>query len=262
MADFARDALEGNRPPRASRVQSVDRAVRLLHAVAAASGSQATVTALAAACGLNRATAWRILMTLEAAGMVSADRVTGQYAIGLALVELARSAGVDALAAAAHVVLERLSRQTGETAALAAVRGGGLTYVDEVAPSAIVTVSGWRGRVVPLHATSTGKVLLAFSDPTTIAQMTGPRLRRWTPTTITDHDDLLDDLEETRRRGYAVCRGEYEESAHGVSAPVLDSARRPVAVVSVWGPADRVSPARFEALGALVREAALSLTNA
>ena len=44
--------------------------------------------------------------------------------------------------------------------------------------------------------------------------------------------------------------------------PVLDSARRPVAVVSVWGPADRVTPARFEALGALVREAALSLTNA
>ena len=157
MADFARDALDGNHPPRASRVQSVDRAVRLLHAVAAASGSQATVTSLAAACGLNRATAWRILMTLEAAGMVRADRGTGQYAIGLALVELARSAGVDALAASAHVVLERLSRQTGETAALAAVRGGGLTYVDEVAPSAIVAVSGWRGRVVPLHATSTGQ---------------------------------------------------------------------------------------------------------
>jgi DNA-binding IclR family transcriptional regulator len=47
-----------------------------------------------------------------------------------------------------------------------------------------------------------------------------------------------------------------------VSAPVLDSARRPVAVVSVWGPAGRVTDARFEALGALVRDAALSLTNA
>ena len=259
MGDVAGSPLAAAPPPRASRVQSVDRAVRLLHAVAAASGPQATVTSLAAACGLNRATAWRILMTLEQAGMVSADRETGQYAIGLALVELARSAGVDALAASAHVVLERLSKQTGETAALAAVRGGGLTYVDEVAPGAIVAAAGWRGRVVPLHATSTGKVLLAFSDPTTIAQMTGPRLRRWTPTTITDHDALLQDLEETRRRGYAICRGEYEESAHGVSAPVLDSARRPVAVLSVWGPADRVTDDRFEVLGALVREAAQTL---
>ncbi len=262
MGDVADSGFDANPPPRASRVQSVDRAVRLLHAVAAASGTQATVTSLAAACGLNRATAWRILMTLEGAGMVSADRVTGQYAIGLGLVELARSAGVDALAASAHAVLERLSKQTGETAALAAVRGGGLTYVDEVAPTAIVVAGGWRGRVVPLHATSTGKVLLAFSDPATIAQMTGPRLRRWTPTTITDHDALLEDLEETRSRGYAVCRGEYEQSAYGVSAPVLDSARRPVAVLSVWGPGDRVNDARFEVLGTLVRDAALGLTTA
>ncbi len=261
MRDFAESPLDANAPPRASRVQSVDRAVRLLHAVAAATGTRATVTSLAETCGLNRATAWRILMTLERAGMVNGDRETGQYAIGLGLVELARSAGVDALAASAHAALERLSLQTGETAALAAVRGGGLTYVDEVAPSAIVSAGGWRGRVVPLHATSTGKVLLAYSDPDTVDRMTGPRLRRWTATTITDRTALLEDLEETRRRGYAVCRGEYEESAYGVSAPVLDAARRPVAVVSVWGPQDRINETRFDALGILVRDAALGLTS-
>ena len=53
-----------------------------------------------------------------------------------------------------------------------------------------------------------------------------------------------------------MCRGEYEESAYGVSAPILDAARRPVAVVSVWGPQDRVNDSRFDALGALVRDAA------
>ncbi|MGH9270545.1 MAG: helix-turn-helix domain-containing protein, partial [Ilumatobacteraceae bacterium] len=68
---------------RSVRVQSVDRAVALLRAVAAASQPEATVAAVAAECGLNRATAWRILTTLEAGAMVTCDRRTGQWAIGL-----------------------------------------------------------------------------------------------------------------------------------------------------------------------------------
>lgn len=246
-------------PPRASRVQSVDRAVRLLQAVAAAKGPKASVTALAETCGLNRATAWRILMTLERAGMVSTNRDTGLYAIGLGLVELARGVGADALAQSAHTTLERLSQQTGETAAFAVARIGGLIYVDEVHPGAVVA-AGWRGRSVPLHATSTGKVLLAFSPQNEVDRMLGQTLHRWTKTTVTDREQLLAELDEVRRNGYAVCRGEFEESAHGVSAPVLDSARRPIAVVSVWGPGDRVTEARFDALGALVRDAAQAIT--
>jgi DNA-binding IclR family transcriptional regulator len=95
---------------RSARVQSVDRAVALLRAVAAASEAGGTVTALAATCGLNRATAWRILMTLEAHGMVVSDRQTGRYRIGFGIVELAGSAGVDALVQAAHPALERVCR--------------------------------------------------------------------------------------------------------------------------------------------------------
>jgi DNA-binding IclR family transcriptional regulator len=246
-------------PPRASRVQSVDRAVLLLRAVAAATGAQSSVTALAETCGLNRATAWRILMTLERAGRVVGNRDTGQYAIGLGLVELARGAGADALAQSAHAMLEKLSLQTGETAAFAVARIGGLIYVDEVTPQAVVA-AGWRGRSVPLHATSTGKVLLAFSPQEDVERMLGQSLHRWTKTTVTDRVALLAELAEARQKGFAVCRGEFEESAYGVSAPVLDTAHRPIAVVSVWGPGDRVTEARFDALGALVRDAAQAIT--
>jgi DNA-binding IclR family transcriptional regulator len=246
----------GNGPiARSTRVQSVDRAVALLRAVAAASGPSATVTALAEACGLNRATAWRILMTLEAHGLVVADRETGRYRIGLGIVELAGSAGVDALVRSAHPTLERLCLQTGETAALAVVRSRALTYVDEVAPVAIVSAT-WRGRTVPLHATSTGKALLAFTEPTEVARMTGPKLRRYTDTTITSRARLRAELARTRDRGFGVCRGEYESAAWGVSSPVLDSSGRPMAVLSIWGPANRVTEARFDALGELARDAA------
>jgi len=245
---------------RSARVQSVDRAVALLRAVAAASGPSATVTALASTCGLNRATAWRILTTLEAQGMVMGDRQTGRYCIGLGLLELAGSAGVDALVQSARPALEQLCLQTGETAGLAVVRDGALVYVDEVAPTAVISAT-WRGRTVPWHATSTGKAALAFSDVATLERVTGGRLERYTSTTATSPRRLRAELEETRERGFGVCRGEYDTSAWGVSAPVLDTSGEPVAVLSIWGPADRVTEDRLEPLGVLVRDAARSVPS-
>ena len=238
-----------------ARVQSVDRAVALLRAVAAASGPSATVTALAGTCGLNRATAWRILTTLEAQGMVVGDRQTGRYCIGFGLLGLAGSAGVDGLVRSAHPALEQLCLQTGETAALAVVRDEALVYVDEVAPTAVIAAT-WHGQAVPWHATSTGKALLAFSDAATVERVTGGRLERYTSSTTTSLRRLRAELDETRERGFGVCRGEYDPSAWGVSAPVLDATGEPVAVLSIWGPADRVTESRLDALGALTRDAA------
>jgi len=230
----------------------------LLRAVAQASDQDSTAARLAESCHLNRATAWRILSTLETHGMVSVDRPSGRWSVGAAVVEIARAAGVDAIVASARGTLERLSAQTGETAALAVVRGGGLTYVDEVTPVAIVAAT-WAGRVVPLHATSTGKVLLAFGDPDVVRRLTSVPLAAYTATTVTEPRALRDELERTSERGYAVCRGEYEASAWGVSAPVLDSLGRPLAVLSIWGPASRVGEDRFEALGSLARSAAADI---
>ena len=165
------------------RIQSVDRAIDLLLAVAAAGPTDAGVPALAKACGLNRATAWRLLKTLQARGLVTVDG-GGHYALGVTAVELGGAAGPDALIAAAHPVLERTSERTGETASLAMPAVGGLTYVDEVTPTAVLTAS-WLGRAVPLHATSTGKALLAFLPPGELRRVLPMTLPAFTDTTIT-----------------------------------------------------------------------------
>ena len=238
-----------------SRVQSVDRAVSLLRAVADAGSTGAATVALGDACGLNRATAWRILTTLESHGLVVSDRATGHWTLGPGLVDIARSAGSEVVLRDVHEVLERLALQAGETAALAVVRHGALTYVDEVAPSAIVSVS-WSGQPVSLHATSTGKVLLAWSTEEELARLMPRRLKRYTDTTITDRAALHADLDRSRERGYATCHGEFDVSAWGVSAPVLDRTGRLLAVVSIWGPPPRVAAERFPALGASTIEAA------
>jgi DNA-binding IclR family transcriptional regulator len=183
------------------------------------------------------------------------DEDTGRYTIGLTAVELGNAAGPDALVAAARPVLESTSRETGETAALAVPGVGGLTYVDEVTPTAVLTAS-WLGRSVPVHATSTGKALLAFLPEEQVRRVLGGVLTAFTPTTITDPDALAAELAATRARGYGTCAGELESSLYGVSAPVLDRNGRPLAVLSIWGPKDRVHEALFEELGAVVVRAA------
>ena len=161
-------------------------------------------------------------------------------------------------------MLQRIATQTGETAALAVMRDGALTYVAEADAGAIVSVT-WQGRPVSLHATSTGKVLLAFSGPDEVRELLslprGGRLQRFTSATITSRAALAEELARTRERGFSVCRGEFEESAWGVSAPVLDVAGRPVAVLSIWGPPERITAKRFASLGELAVAAAEELAG-
>lgn len=257
---MAKSSRQPSRTLPASRVQSVDRAMVLLRAVAAASGAASATPALAEVSGLNRATAWRILTTLETHGMVVCDRVTGRWSIGLSVVEIAGSVGIQGLVQAAHDVLQRLSSVTGETADLAVLRGGGVTYVDEVRSSAIVSAK-WLGRTVPLHATSTGKALLAFLGERQVDELLPDTLAAHTPTTITDREALSGELVLSRQRGYSTCRGELESHLHGVSAPILDHEGRPIAVVSIWGPELRVTQARLPELGALVSDAAREIAR-
>jgi len=246
---------------RSGRVQSVERAAALLRAVAtSATPQEAVVTAIAARCGLNRATAWRILTTLEDEGFVTHDRDSGRWAVGTGLLHLIGAYDAGALVREAGPTLAELADKTGETAAIAVPTSGRLRYAEEAESPSIVSVH-WKGRTVPLHATSTGKAYLAFAGDDYVESALRMPLDRYTATTVTDVDELRAELGLTRGRGYALCRGEYEESACGVSSPVLDRAGRPLAVLSIWGPRHRIPEERFAELGELTADAAVRLSD-
>jgi DNA-binding IclR family transcriptional regulator len=243
------------------RVQAVDRAARLLAAVTAASPAGDTLTHLAQACGLNRATAWRLLSTLEGNGLVDRDPGTNRYQLGFTVVRMAAVAGSGGLPRRTRPVLERTCAAVGETTALAVAGRQGVVYVDEVAPPSVLTVN-WVSREVPLHATSTGKALLAWLPGTEARDLLGSTLERFTERTTTEPAALLAELAGIRERGYASCAGELEDTLNGVSAPVLDpDTGRPAAVVSIWGPDDRVPPGRFEELGPVAVAAAAEVAR-
>src|SRR4051794_35483761 len=231
----------------AQRVQSVERAAALLQALGAA-GAPASVLELAERCGLNRSTAWRILATLEDAGLVEREPATGRYGVGYAVVALAAGAGHEPLMRRAHPALRALAEDCAETASLAVPRRLQLVYVDQVqAPH--VMAANWLGRPTPLHATSTGKAFLAWLSDEELGAALPGRLERFTDTTITGRPALRAELAAVRTRGHAVSRGELEPALWGVSAPVLDGGRV-AAVVSVWGTETRIRARGLDALGA------------
>lgn len=243
------------------RVQSLDRAAALLNAVSAGSPEGRSVAELAAECGLNRATAWRLLATLEHHAMVERDPGSNRYGIGFAIARMATTAGVEGLIRRSHDVLEQLCRDTGETANLAVAQRLGLTYVDEVIPPVVLTAR-WLGQRVPIHATSAGKAYLAWLPDAEIDATLAAPLPGYTETTRTDRAALRAELAEVRAQGYGVSVGELETHVYGVSAPVLDNRERPFAVVSIWGPQNRVPRGRFPELGALARQAADDIAHA
>ena len=165
--------LNAKPSPVNGRIQSIDRAVELLEAIAAAPEPE-TAPALADACGLNRSTAWRILATLEHHGLAERDPETNRYRLGFAVLRLAATAGHEPLVRLAHPILRGLAEATGETVNLAVARRLELVYADQV-QARHVMAPNWLGHTVPLHATSTGKAFLAALPE---AELDAPRPAR------------------------------------------------------------------------------------
>ncbi|MGY2001676.1 IclR family transcriptional regulator [Blastococcus sp. SYSU DS1024] len=225
-------------------VQSVDRALAML-TVLADRGS-AGVTDLGAELGVHKSTASRLLATLEAHGLVEQVGERGTYRLGFGLVRLggASAAQLD-LTRLGHEVCERLAAELDETVNLAVLDGDSAVNISQVHGSASVGVLNWVGRRTPLHATSSGKVLLAFGSAAARSALSAAPFARYTPATITDAAVLDEVLHEVRSRGWAATEGEFELGLNAVAAPVCAPDGRLLAALSVSAPAYRLPAERF-----------------
>ena len=237
-------------------IQAVDRAIRLLKAIADAPGPVALPEAADAA-GVNRSTAWRLLATLEHHGLVERDP-RQRYVVGFSAVRIAATADQRTLAWRARPLLERLVERTGETAGLSVPGHLTIVTIDQVDSPKVVSAN-WVGRTLALHASSNGKVLLAALPVRELDDFLAHPLEALTTRTITDPGALRADLEAVRERGYGTTVGELEDGLHGVSVAATDGHGHPLAFLSVSGPASRIPEARLPELGGLLIEAAAEL---
>lgn len=240
----------------ASSLQSVDRALQVLELLARwGSGG---VSELASEIAVHKSTAFRLLGALEAREMVQQDTERGKYRLGFGLVRLARSVNVELdLPEQARPLTDELARTVGESINVAVLREHFAVNVVQSRGEASVVSQNWIGELTPLHATSSGKVLLAHLDDVQQGELVGRELDRFTPKTHSEPAVLKKELRSVLELGYAMTYGELELGLNAVAVPVHGEDGRVIAALSASGPAYRLSPERMtEVLGQLVVTAA------
>lgn len=213
---------------------------------------------LATRLAVHKSTASRLAATLAAHGFLERAADGDAFRLGGRLARLGlRAARAEGLVEAARAAMDELAAETGETIVLSVPVNGEAVDVAQLDSRYLVGSKSWLGRRTPLHATSDGKVFLAFAAAT----LPPGRLERVAPRTVISRASLERELERVRRDGWARALGECEEGLNGVAAPVFDGSARCVAALSVCGPAYRLAADRMPGLAPRCQAAAAAISS-
>ena len=198
------------------------------------------VSEVARRLGTAKSTAHRLLTTLAGRGFVEQDPATDKYRLGMHLYELGHLAQArNTFRHAALPHLQAIAAETGYTVNFSVPDGADVVFVERIEVGVGGRLLGHVGRRLPLHATSSGKVLAAFNPAVDQARRTAgfPPFAQRTIRTETAWSRTLSDV---RRRGFAVSSGESFDAMMSIAVPVMQR-RVAVASISAFGPADQIS---------------------
>lgn len=223
------------------------RAVAVLDALAA--GGELGTTDVARRTEISASTVSRQLGTLARLGLVEHIPATGRYRLGVRVLGLANAVlGRLDLRDLARPSLEQLVREVGETATLSIPGDGEAITVDFVPTDRYLQGVTRLGRPSIGHASSAGKVLLAFGG----VPLPRGRLTAYTPATITEPVALAAEIERVRREGYAEAVDERELGLSAIAAPVWGAGGALAAIVALQGPTSRFDAGAIHAAAPLL----------
>lgn len=230
-------------PRPAALIQSVDRAISVLELLA--KHGRAGITEIADELGVHKSTASRLVSVLESRGLVEQLGERGKYALGFGIARLA-AAGTRRLdlTKLSQPICEELASRIGETVNVAVLHDRAAINISQGFGSSAVAVQNWVGQRTPLHATSSGRVLLAHAGETDWEALLDKPLRRYTPYTITSVAELATELDRIRNDGCATCFEHLEIGLHAVAVPVFDPRGDVIGAISASGPSYRLSRRR------------------
>jgi DNA-binding IclR family transcriptional regulator len=234
--------------PAVNGVQSVDRAVSVLEILA--QRGEAGVGEVAAEIDVHKSTAYRLLGALEARGLVEQMADRGKYRLGLGIVRLAGAvAGRLDITQQGRPVCERLSEEIGETVNIAVLQEHFAVNLYQVRGPGAVGTHNWVGQLTPVHATSSGKILLAhLSENERAHVLAASGMQKLTSNTLTSRTKLNKNLAEARERGYTVALEELEIGLHAMAAPIRSRDGDVIGALSASGPTYRFTEERIHEL--------------
>jgi DNA-binding IclR family transcriptional regulator len=241
-------------------VQSVDRALSVLEILAA--HGEAGVTEVAAELGVHKSTAFRLVAALESRGFVEQLADRGKYRLGFGIVRLAGAAAVQLdIAREGWPICDALAADLEETVNIAILDGDRAVNVSQARGPGALSTHNWVGQGTPLHATSSGKVLLAYAPDAVRKGVLSRELQRFTHATITDPEVLRQHFDRIVDQGWGSTVEEYEIGLNAVAAPVRGADGDVIAALSVSGPSFRMDPEDFPRLGRRVVSSAEELSR-
>jgi DNA-binding IclR family transcriptional regulator len=221
--------------------QTIDRAATLLVGVLEGERPRA-VGDLAAAAGLPKSTASRLLAALERNGLVEQEGNRGGFRAGPVVVRFAHRGLVAAnLVDVARETLESLGELTGETINLGVPGPNGVEHLAQIESRHFLGAGQWVGRSVSYEHSANGKILVAFGAA----------------------DAAIDPglLERVRADGFATAVDELEEGLTAIAVPVFGETGDAIAALSVSGPSLRLTPERLAELQPAITEEGLALSR-
>ncbi len=214
---------------------SVRKAFKILHLIAD-SANGLGVSELAKQLNIGKSTVHGITSALEELGVLIRDPLRKKYKIGYALLELREKGyGKLELRDVAKVPMENLMEKIGETVFLGVLNGDHVTILDMVESHHEMKITSPPGTRLPLMAAATGKVFLAQFEETKVRDIIRKiGLVRFTSKSIIEQKRFFKEIEETRKKGYAVDDEEYIPGVKAIAAPI-QTASSPLAAIWVVG---------------------------
>jgi IclR family transcriptional regulator, KDG regulon repressor len=231
----------------------VDAVSKALEVLGAFRGSERlTLIEVSQRVKLNKTRVFRLLHTLAAYGYVERGVSDGYYSLGLKLFERAAGVRLD-LRQTALPLMGRLHEEFNETVNLGLIDAGEVLYLENIESGHSFRVANGVGKRSSIHSSSLGKAIASHLEANQLkTYLQSKHFVRRTERTITDPEKLRSELAIVRRRGYAIDNQEDMQGAACIGAPIFNPAGKPIAAISISGPADRVLQRRDEIAKSLV----------
>jgi len=210
---------------------SVKKAFKILYAISDAPNGLG-ITDLSKKLKIGKSTIHGITMALEEMGVLVRDPIHKRYTVGYSLLELCRATyGKIELKELARRPMEKLMETIGETVFLGVLNGDHVTILDVVESPNELKITSPPGTRLPLLAGATGKIFIAQLEEERakeIVQKMG--LIRYTPKSITDSKRFIKELEQAKKKGYAIDNEEYLLGVRAIASPIQIPSLPPAAI--------------------------------
>lgn len=244
-----------------AQVASVERALTILELLAE-KRQGLTTSDISRRTRVPKSSTSYLLRTLVARGYVRRDAQTGQHTLGLRLLSLGGQAMQSMeLREVAMPHLRAVVERTRLGAHLAILDHGDAVYIERIESPGFIKMAIWVGRRMPPQVTAVGKALICQHERHDVQEMVAQhRISPASAKTILSLPRLLEDLAQTRRRGYAIDDEEHAAGVRCLAAPVFAAGGEVVAAIGVSGTVSQINDENFQTVGNILRSAALKLS--